>query len=155
MPVIAIAHRARLEDAAIQADLKGAVGQALARQVIAFAVDAEAQPVAQELHPGGMTRLALHENEVMVRILVQAPAVDAVPGRIGIGRYRRARTGRLRLFEDLGECRRSQDFIRNLFTEKKLGPVALDEAGVELGGGEGTAPRPAPPEGDSWPWGGE
>src|SRR5688572_24407372 len=102
MPVIAIAQRARLEDAAVEADLQAAVGQALAGEVVAFAVDAEAQSVAPELDPGGMARLALHENEVVMRILVQAPAVDAVPGRIGIRRYRGARARGLRLLEDLG-----------------------------------------------------
>src|SRR5688572_6697333 len=87
MPVLAIAHRARREDAAVEADLQAAVWQALASQAIALAVDGEAQPIAQELHPGGMARLALHENEVVMRVLVQAPAVDAVPRGVGIGRY--------------------------------------------------------------------
>ena len=80
----------------------------------------------------------------MLRFLVETPAVDAVPRRVRIRRFRRPAARLAFPFGQFGKRGSREKFFpwRFLFRKEFL-PVALDEAGVELAGGERATRRDA------------
>src|SRR2546423_12678725 len=81
-----------------------------------------------------MLDLPVAKNEVVVRILVEPPAVDAVPGRMRIARPRCTRACFALLFGELGECGGGEQIAPcHLFFRKQFRAAALDQTSVELG----------------------
>src|SRR2546423_12088345 len=80
-----------------------------------------------------MLDLPVAKNEVVVRILVEPPAVDAVPGRMRIARPRCTRACFALLFGELGECGGGEQIAPcHLFFRKQFRVAALDATIVEI-----------------------
>jgi hypothetical protein len=148
VPVAALAHGARPKGAGIEPDQEAAVGQALAREPMLPAIHRDAQAAFQEKQPYRMLRSFFHEDQVVVRVLVQAPAVDVMPRRVRIARGAGAFARDLFLFCDLGEGGCGKNFPGDRGLLEKRFPVALDEAGLELARRERLALHHAAQEGD-------
>ena len=86
-----------------------------------------------------MREIAVAEHEIVVRFLVEPPAVDPVPRRVGVARGGGAVARRALLLEELGERGSGEQLVWDRLSVEKRFPVALDEAGIELGGAERSA----------------
>src|SRR5207253_204893 len=74
------------------------------------------------------------EDEIVVRFLVQPPAVDIVPGRMWIACARGALARRRLLVRQLGKCRRRKRLCRHgAARAEEIGSVPLDEPRIQLG----------------------
>src|SRR2546428_9261763 len=82
VPPAAVAYRVRLEAASIEADERPVSLDAVIPR-------ADQQPLAivGKAHAHRVVRLAIHEDEIVVRFLVQSPAIDALPWRVSIARF--------------------------------------------------------------------
>ena len=144
VPLAAVAYRVRLEAASIQADERPVPLDAVIPR-------ADQQPLATigKAHAHRMVRLAIHENEIVVRFLVQSPAIDALPWRVSIARFAGVLAGGLLLRLELGERGDGQHFVRHGSARREqLGAVPFDQPGIELGGRKGAARRHPSQESD-------
>src|SRR6266480_2049578 len=138
VPVAAVAHRARLEAPSIQTD-----EQPVSFEAVIPRTDQQPLAIIGKTHPHRMARLAIHENEIVVGLLVEPPAIDAVPGRVRIARGCGLLARRLLLRRQLGKGGRRQHFVRHgRARREQLRAVPSDQPGIELGGRKGVARRP-------------
>src|SRR5687768_13103178 len=84
MPVMALAHSTCLVCASVQPHEQPPVRQALARKRVAHAVHGDAQAALEKGKAHGMSGISLRKRELVVRVLVEPPAVDAMPRGVGV-----------------------------------------------------------------------
>src|SRR5574341_2075124 len=128
MPVVPGAQRARLESVPVEAHEQASVGQPLARKTVSTASNADAQAAFEEKKPYCVLDAVLHKDKVVVRVLVQPPAIDPVPGRKRIAGGCGAAAGDALLFGELRVGRGGEQFGLDFPTGEELGLVALDQS---------------------------
>ena len=78
-----------------------------------------------------MRPLTFDKHQVVVRAQIQPPAVDAVPGRVGVARNRGGGSSLRFLGQQLGERGGGEVFVaRSRVLREQFRAVALDQAGV-------------------------
>src|SRR6185503_20594456 len=95
-----------------------------------------------------MRRVAVEEYELVVRVLVQPPAVDAMPRRVRVAGGCGALARMLLFLGELGERGGGENLVGHGLLAQQLAAMALDEPGLELARRERLALHYAPQKGN-------
>src|SRR5690606_28344222 len=138
VPASAIAHGLCRETSVAEPDLQAAVGEGAAVEGLVTAAEGEALSLVGKAHAYGIARFAFPEDEVVMRLGIEPPAVHLVPRRPGVARRRGCRACPRLLMEKLRQRRGCERLLWRRRRGWQQGfTVALDKSGVDLASLEG------------------